>query len=115
MRPYWPARCSGCSGGLPTSAATSTSTAQTPHCRTPCPSTGRAAAARPPPKEAPMSTMTTLPEDVRTVLDRSLVCEYASLTKDGRPITWPLTAYVGPTGTLDVSTGLAYPDKAERA
>ena len=56
-----------------------------------------------------------LPADVRAVLTGSLVCEYASLTRDGRPVTWPVTPYVGSGGTLDVSTGLAYPDKAERA
>jgi hypothetical protein len=56
-----------------------------------------------------------LPGDVRTVLSGSLVCEYASLTKDGRPITWAVVPYPGPAGTLDVSTGLTYPDKAERA
>jgi hypothetical protein len=56
-----------------------------------------------------------LPEDVRIVLTGSLVCEYASLTKDGRPITWAVVPYVGSAGTLDVSTGLTYPEKAERA
>ncbi|MFI7470043.1 hypothetical protein [Nonomuraea sp. NPDC049646] len=49
------------------------------------------------------------------VFGRALVCEYASLTRDGRPVTWPVTPYAGAGGTLDVSTGLTYPDKAERA
>ena len=49
------------------------------------------------------------------IFDRALVCEYASLTRGGRPVTWPVTPYVGAGGTLDVSTGLTYPDKAERA
>jgi hypothetical protein len=44
-----------------------------------------------------------------------LACEYASLTRDNRPVTWPVTPYVGANGTLDISTGLSYPDKAERA
>lgn len=47
-------------------------------------------------------------------LSSSLVCEYASLTRAGTPVTWAVTPYVG-DGTLDISTGLSYPDKAERA
>ncbi|MEV8633134.1 hypothetical protein AB0395_15885 [Streptosporangium sp. NPDC051023] len=45
----------------------------------------------------------------------SVVCAYTSLTRDERPVTWPVTPYPGAHGTIDVSTGLAYPDKAERA
>ncbi|MEV0235591.1 hypothetical protein [Nonomuraea sp. NPDC050786] len=60
-------------------------------------------------------TPVTVPAEVRQVLDRSLVCEYTSLTRAGRPVTWPITPYVGRYGTLDVTTGLSYPDKAERA
>lgn len=41
--------------------------------------------------------------------------EYASLDRAGSPVTWPVTPYPGDGGTLDVSTGLAYPLKAERA
>lgn len=45
---------------------------------------------------------------------RSITCQYASLTKVGSPVTVPTTPY--PTGsTIDVSTGLTYPAKAERA
>lgn len=61
-----------------------------------------------------MST-STWPAEPAEVFDRALVCQYASLTRAGRPVTWPVTPYAGPGGTLDVSTGLAYPDKAERA
>ncbi|MEV4111247.1 hypothetical protein [Nonomuraea sp. NPDC049695] len=60
-------------------------------------------------------TLVTVPAEVRQVLDRSLVCEYTSLTRAGRPVTWPVTPYAGRDGTLDVTTGLSYPDKAERA
>jgi hypothetical protein len=49
------------------------------------------------------------------VFDRALTCQYASLTRAGAPVTVPTTPYVGPRGTLDVSTGLTYPAKAERA
>ncbi|MFI6738607.1 pyridoxamine 5'-phosphate oxidase family protein [Nonomuraea sp. NPDC050451] len=56
-----------------------------------------------------------LPAEVRQVFERSFVCEYTSLTRAGRPVTWPVTPYAGRDGTLDVTTGLSYPDKAERA
>ena len=55
--------------------------------------------------------------DLRAALDvagRFITTEYASLTRAGEPITWPLTPYGG-AGTIDVSTGLTYPLKAERA
>lgn len=59
--------------------------------------------------------MTTWPPETARTFGRAVVCEYASLTRDGRPVTWPVTPYLGRAGTLDVSTGLTYPDKAERA
>src|SRR5476649_57978 len=54
------------------------------------------------------------PSELTEVFERALTCEYASLTRAGAPVTVPSTPYVG-AGTLDVSTGLAYPAKAERA
>jgi hypothetical protein len=54
------------------------------------------------------------PEQLGKVFERALTCEYASLTRAGAPVTVPSTPYVG-SGTLDVSTGLSYPAKAERA
>ena len=56
--------------------------------------------------------------DLDTIVDtaaRFITTEYASLTATGAPITWPVTPYRGGDGTLDVSTGLTYPLKAERA
>ncbi|MGW4957787.1 hypothetical protein ACWEPL_11220 [Nonomuraea sp. NPDC004186] len=50
-----------------------------------------------------------------TTFRSSVVCAYTSLTRDERPITWPVTPYTGSRGTIDVSTGLTYPGKAERA
>ncbi|NUS07573.1 MAG: hemerythrin, partial [Nonomuraea sp.] len=47
--------------------------------------------------------------------DSAVVCAYTSLTRDERPITWPVTPYAGAGGTIAVSTGLTYPGKAERA
>ncbi|GAA3609233.1 pyridoxamine 5'-phosphate oxidase family protein [Microlunatus ginsengisoli] len=54
------------------------------------------------------------PVELTGVFADTLACEYASLTGDGRPVTWAVTPYVGER-TLDVSTGLSYPQKAERA
>lgn len=54
------------------------------------------------------------PAELGVVFERALTCEYASLTRDLRPITWAVTPYQGER-SLDVSTGLSYPDKAERA
>ena len=56
------------------------------------------------------------PEELLPLFERAITVEYASLTRAGAPITYPLTPYVGEDGrTLDVSTGLTYPAKAERA
>jgi hypothetical protein len=50
------------------------------------------------------------------VFERAITVEYCSLTRSGRPIMVPITPYLKPDGrTLDVSTGLTYPAKAERA
>jgi hypothetical protein len=54
------------------------------------------------------------PPELTEVFERELTCEYASLTRSSSPVTVPSTPYVG-DGTLDVSTGLTYPAKAERA
>ncbi|MDQ0381071.1 pyridoxamine 5'-phosphate oxidase family protein [Amycolatopsis thermophila] len=53
------------------------------------------------------------------ILDQAtayVTTEYASLTRAGTPVTWPVTPYRGEEReTIDVSTGLTYPLKAERA
>jgi hypothetical protein len=54
------------------------------------------------------------PAELLPVFQKSITCEYASLTAKGEPITVPVTPYMG-ENTLDVSTGLTYPTKAERA
>jgi hypothetical protein len=56
-----------------------------------------------------------LPQDLFGLLTEGL-CEYASLKKDGTPITSPVIPFPGEKGrTIDVQTGLTYPSKAERA
>src|SRR4051812_31131904 len=54
------------------------------------------------------------PVELDPFLDAAIACSYASLTGSGRPVTTPVTPYRSAT-TLDVSTGLVYPAKAERA
>jgi hypothetical protein len=54
------------------------------------------------------------PDGLTDLFERAITCEYASLTRSGAPVTIPATPYLG-SGTLDVSTGLTYPAKAERA
>lgn len=56
------------------------------------------------------------PAALLEVWERSATAEYGSLTRTGSPVTVPTTPYVNVDGrTLDVSTGLTYPAKAERA
>ena len=63
-----------------------------------------------------LSPSTGLPAALADLAHRSLVSEYATLTREGRPVTWAVTPYLGEDGsTVDVSTGLTYPAKAERA
>jgi hypothetical protein len=53
---------------------------------------------------------------VMSIATRFVTTEYASVTRDGRPVTWPVTPYPSADGrTIRVSTGLTYPLKAERA
>ena len=55
------------------------------------------------------------PQELRTLFAGAVTAEYASLTRAGAPVTVPVTPYIGPNRTIDLSTGLAYPAKAERA
>src|SRR4051812_36109608 len=56
------------------------------------------------------------PEALIPVFERAITVEYTSLTRAVAPIMTPLTPFLGADRrTLDVSTGLTYPAKAERA
>jgi hypothetical protein len=57
-----------------------------------------------------------LPQDVREVFERFITTEYTTLDARQQPITWPVTPYYE-TGapTIDVTTGLGYPKKADDA
>jgi hypothetical protein len=54
------------------------------------------------------------PQELTDVFATAITAEFAGLTRTGTPITVPTTPYVGDR-TLDLSTGLTYPTKAERA
>lgn len=56
------------------------------------------------------------PDAVRQVLEHAVTVGYASISRTGTPIMIPVGPYVEPGArTVDVSTGLTYPAKAERA
>src|SRR4051812_5358319 len=57
-----------------------------------------------------------LPEDIQRVFDRFITTEYTTIHRRGQPITWPGTPYYRPgEATIDVTTGLGYPKKADDA
>lgn len=59
---------------------------------------------------------TSLPDQVQAVFDRYLTTEYTTIDRRGQPITWPVTPYYSPGGdTIDLTTGLGYPKKADDA
>ncbi len=67
-------------------------------------------------RDLSFSNALSLPEELVPLLVDNWACEYASLKKNGTPITVPLLSFPGEDGrTIDVTTGLAYPSKAERA
>jgi hypothetical protein len=57
-----------------------------------------------------------LPQDVREVFERFVTCEYTTVDSRQQPITWPVNPYYrSGAATIDTSTGLGYPKKAEDA
>jgi len=63
-----------------------------------------------------MDPQTPWPAELLDVWEGSVTAEYSSLTRTSAPVTVPTTPYVGDQlRTLDVTTGLTYPAKAERA
>jgi Pyridoxamine 5'-phosphate oxidase len=58
----------------------------------------------------------TLPHEVRDAFDRFITCELTTVDAAKQPITWPVTPYYEQGGpTIDVTTGLGYPKKADDA
>ena len=57
-----------------------------------------------------------LPQEVRNAFERFITTEYTTIDARQQPITWPVTPYYSQGGpTIDVTTGLGYPKKAEDA
>ena len=58
----------------------------------------------------------TLPPEVREAFERFITCELTTVDASKQPITWPVTPYYAQGGpTIDVTTGLGYPKKADDA
>ena len=57
-----------------------------------------------------------LPDGARDAFARFITSEYTTIDSRQQPITWPVTPYYEPGGpTIDVTTGLGYPKKADDA
>jgi hypothetical protein len=57
-----------------------------------------------------------LPQDVQATFDRFITTEYTTIDRTGQPIVWPVTPYYRPGDpTIDVTTGIGYPKKANDA
>ena len=58
----------------------------------------------------------TLPDGVQEVFDRFITTELTTVDSRQQPITWPVTPYYEPGApTIDITTGLGYPKKADDA
>jgi hypothetical protein len=57
-----------------------------------------------------------LPDDVQQIFERFITCEYTTIGSRQQPITWPVTPYYSAgAATIDLTTGLGYPKKADDA
>ena len=57
-----------------------------------------------------------LPQEVREVFERFITCEYTTVDPRRQPIAWPVTPYYrSGEPTIEITTGLGYPKKAEDA
>jgi hypothetical protein len=58
----------------------------------------------------------TLPSEIRDAFERFITCEFTTVDRAKQPITWPVTPYYTQGGpTIDLTTGLGYPKKADDA
>jgi hypothetical protein len=57
-----------------------------------------------------------LPVEVQRAFDRFITCELTTVGARKQPITWPVTPFYEPGApTIDLTTGLGYPKKADDA
>lgn len=66
-------------------------------------------------RSAPGDFLSGMPDEVAGLIRSAGLCEFATVSKGVVPIDTPVGCFWGPTGTINVTTGLAYPTKAERA
>lgn len=58
----------------------------------------------------------TLPEEARRCFEHFVTTEYTTVDSRQQPITWPVTPFYTDGGpTIDITTGLGYPKKADDA
>jgi hypothetical protein len=57
-----------------------------------------------------------LPQEAREAFDRFITCEYTTIDATQQPIVWPVTPFYSQGAeTIDVTTGIGYPKKADDA
>ncbi|GAB6902005.1 hypothetical protein JCM9957A_50950 [Kineosporia succinea] len=56
--------------------------------------------------------MISIDSDVAQTLDAYRVCEFATLARDGTPITWPTATRLQADGTFLITTSISFPQKA---
>jgi hypothetical protein len=57
-----------------------------------------------------------LPQEVREAFERFVTCEFVTVDSRQQPIVWPVTPYYSQgAATIDVTTGIGYPKKADDA
>jgi hypothetical protein len=57
-----------------------------------------------------------LPQEVREAFERFITCEYVTIDRRQQSIVWPVTPYYTQgAATIDVTTGIGYPKKADDA
>jgi hypothetical protein len=57
-----------------------------------------------------------LPREVREVFERFITTEFVTVDRNRQAIAWPVTPYYEPGApTIDISTGIGYPKKAQDA
>jgi hypothetical protein len=57
-----------------------------------------------------------LPREIRDTFERFITCEYTTIAARQQPIAWPVTPYYRDGApTIDTTTGLGYPKKADDA
>ena len=62
-----------------------------------------------------MTNALVLPADVRAVIDAYRACEFTTLTREGVPVTWPVSTLLQADGRFLITASLGMPYKAINA